>query len=303
MTAPIPLTVGLVTRHFQNRAGGWDPAMLDIAQDHALCHLHEQGLFDLGLVFKGGTALRKCRAGAPGRFSTDLDFAAAQPGLADLALSTLDGHQCHGFTFALTHLDVAAGRADLDVTAPLTRRPPHPAGPIAIGSKVELSRRRPWEPPELLPLLPSGVHLTLGHAPITIPILTITESVAEKLARYARVPLARDLYDLCWYGRGVLDEPAIRRMWVQKVYGDVIVDERWKRPFDPAAILQPRPAASIDDESIGFLTHPADIVGWERDFRTRYAFLSDLDEEDLTWASCSARERYRFEQLHASPPP
>jgi len=51
--AAIALTVGLVTRHFQNRAGGWDPAMLDIAQDHALCRLYEQGLFDLGLVFKG----------------------------------------------------------------------------------------------------------------------------------------------------------------------------------------------------------------------------------------------------------
>lgn len=303
MTTAIPLTVGLVTRHFQNRAGGWDPAMLDIAQDHALCHLHEQGLFDLGLVFKGGTALRKCRAGPAGRFSTDLDFAAAEPGLAELALTTLDGHQCHGFAFALTGLDVAAGRADLDVTAPLTRRPPHSAGPIAIGSKVELSRRRPWQPPDLLPLLPSGVHLTLGHVPVNLPIMTITESAAEKLARYARVPLARDLYDLCWYGSGVLDEPAIRRMWVQKVYGDVVIDDRWKRPFDPQAILEPRPAASIDDESIGFLTHPADIVKWERDFRARYAFLADLDEEDLTWASCSARERYRFEQLHASPPP
>ncbi len=117
------------------------------------------------------------------------------------------------------------------------------------------------------------------------------------------MPLARDLYDLCWYGRGVLDEPAIRRMWVQKVYGDVVIDDRWKRPFDPQAILELRPAASIDDESIGFLTHPADIVKWERDFRARYAFLADLDEEDLTCASCSARERYRYEQLHASPPP
>ena len=37
------LTVGLVTRHFQSRAGGWDTAMLYIAQDHALCHLNEQG--------------------------------------------------------------------------------------------------------------------------------------------------------------------------------------------------------------------------------------------------------------------
>ena len=297
MNTPVALTVGLVTRHFQNRAGGWDPAMLDIAQDHALCHLHEQGLFDLGLVFKGGTALRKCRAGSAGRFSTDLDFAAAEPGLAELVLSTLDGHRCHDFTFTLTDLDIAAGRANLDVT----RRPPNSAGPIAIGSKVELSRRRPWQPPDLLSLLPSGVHIALGHPGVSLPVMTITESVAEKLARYARVPLARDLYDLCWYGRGVLDEPAIRRMWVQKVYGDVVIDDRWKRSFHPQTILEPRPAATIDDESIGFLTHPADIVGWEREFRARYAFLADLDEEDRKWATCSPRDRYRFEQLLAAP--
>ena len=109
MTSSVGLTVGLVTRHFQGRAGGWDPALLDIAQDHALCHLHEQGLFDMGLVFKGGTALRKCRAGAVGRFSTDLDFAAAEDGLAELVLSTLDGHSCHGFSFTLSDVDASAG--------------------------------------------------------------------------------------------------------------------------------------------------------------------------------------------------
>ena len=67
MTAAQSLTVALVTRHFQSRVGGWDPAMLDIAQDHALCHLDEQRLFSMGLVFKGGTALRKCRSGPAGR--------------------------------------------------------------------------------------------------------------------------------------------------------------------------------------------------------------------------------------------
>lgn len=39
---------------------------------------HGAGLLDRGLVFKGGTALRKFRAGNAGRFSTDLDFAAPE---------------------------------------------------------------------------------------------------------------------------------------------------------------------------------------------------------------------------------
>jgi len=35
-----------------------DGALIDVAQDHALHHLHVTGLFDLGLVFKGGTATK-----------------------------------------------------------------------------------------------------------------------------------------------------------------------------------------------------------------------------------------------------
>lgn len=70
------VTEGHLARHYQGVKGGRDAAILDIAQDHALYVLHQAGLFKEGLVFKGGTALRKFRAGNAGRFSTDLDFAA-----------------------------------------------------------------------------------------------------------------------------------------------------------------------------------------------------------------------------------
>ncbi|MDR1635610.1 MAG: nucleotidyl transferase AbiEii/AbiGii toxin family protein [Bifidobacteriaceae bacterium] len=71
------VTEGHLARHYQGVRNARDAALLDIAQDHALFHLHRAGLFDRGLVFKGGTALRKYRAGSTGRFSTDLDLAAA----------------------------------------------------------------------------------------------------------------------------------------------------------------------------------------------------------------------------------
>lgn len=129
--------------------------------------------------------------------------------------------------------------------------------------------------------------------------MTVTESVAEKLARYARTPLARDLYDLWWYGQGILDEALVRSTWAAKVFGDVVVDGRWSRRFDPAAILAPRAAQSIDEESIGFLTSPADVPRWEREFRLRYAFLGQLTPDEQRWAACDRRDRYRFEQLAA----
>jgi len=216
--------------------------------------------------------------------------------VADVLLH-LGGLRCHGFTFTLVDLDEQAGRAALAVGAPLTRRAPHAPGAVGIGSKVELSPRRPWCEPGRLPVLPSGVHLALCHELPVLPIMTVTESVAEKLARYARVALARDLYDLWWYGRNVaLDEADIRSMWVRKVYGDVVIDGRWRRPFDPAEILVPRRPRDIDEESIGFLTHPTDVPAWERDFRARYAFLGQLEPQDEMWAACDPRQRYEYEQ-------
>jgi predicted nucleotidyltransferase component of viral defense system len=80
------ITEGYLAQHYQGLKGGRDAALLDIAQDHALHALHNSGLFGHGLVFKGGTALRKFRAGNAGRFSTDLDFAARDDNVAHAAL-------------------------------------------------------------------------------------------------------------------------------------------------------------------------------------------------------------------------
>ncbi len=69
------ITEGHLNRRYQGRSGGRSPSLIDIAQDHALRILANGGVFELGVTFKGGTALRKFRAGNAGRFSTDLDFA------------------------------------------------------------------------------------------------------------------------------------------------------------------------------------------------------------------------------------
>ena len=98
------VTEGHLVRHYQGAKGGRDAALLDIAQDHALHLLHEVELFDQGLVFKGGTALRKFRAGNAGRFSTDLDFAAPGEDLPLAVLSALDGAELDGFSFAVENL-------------------------------------------------------------------------------------------------------------------------------------------------------------------------------------------------------
>lgn len=72
----IHLTIGHIARHTPHGAGsqGRDAAIVDIAQDLLLRHLHHTGILD-ALAFKGGTSLRKLYAGSAGRFSLDLDFA------------------------------------------------------------------------------------------------------------------------------------------------------------------------------------------------------------------------------------
>lgn len=122
------VTEGHLVRHYQGIKGGRDAALLDIAQDHAIYRLHQAGLFDRGLVFKGGTALRKFRAGNAGRFSTDLDFAA--PSLA--TLQALDEVEINGFSFAIENLGDDGRRGDLRVETPF--------GSPQLGAKVELAR-------------------------------------------------------------------------------------------------------------------------------------------------------------------
>lgn len=118
------ITEGHLVRHYQGVAGGRDAALLDIAQDHALHLLHEAGLFDHGLIFKGGTALRKFRAGNAGRFSTDLDFAAPGEDLALAVLEALDGAEFDGFAFAVENLGDDGRRGDLIVQTPFGRPRP-----------------------------------------------------------------------------------------------------------------------------------------------------------------------------------
>ena len=101
------LTVGQIARHTPRGAGaqGRDAAIVDIAQDLLLRHLHGSGVLD-ALAFKGGTALRKLYAGNAGRFSLDLDFSSTEIGadpddvLANL-IAAVDGLKVGPFGYGV----------------------------------------------------------------------------------------------------------------------------------------------------------------------------------------------------------
>lgn len=280
-----PLTEGHFARHYQGMRGARDAAMLDIAQDHALYLLAEAGLFERGLVFKGGTALRKYRAGTSGRFSTDLDFAAADEDLALDVLSALDGAQAHGFAFAIDNVGEDGRRGDLRVTTPF--------GSPNLGAKIELARHPLSLTPELLPPVPLPIHRAYDITVPTVPVVRLPEAVAEKLARFRRVSLARDLYDLQWFAlQGALAEPLVRRLWVLKTYRDVVGDGRGQGPIEPADILRPRTAKEFDREDIGYLTQPVRMDEWIETVRVRYAFLAHRADDEQRWCQCDRRDEY-----------
>lgn len=287
------ITEGYLARHYQGVRGGRDAALLDIAQDHALRLLHNAGLFARGLVFKGGTALRKFRAGNAGRFSTDLDFAAPDEEVALAALQALDSVEVDGFTFAIENLGDDGRRGDLLVDTPFGRP--------QLGAKIELARYALSLAPDVLEPVRLPIHDRYDFILPPTPVVRIEEAVAEKLARYRRVSLARDLYDLQWFATsGAFDESLIRRLWILKVYRDVVVDCRGTKPVDPQEILRPRDEREFRQEDIGYLTKPVRIKEWIAIVRSRYAFLARLDAEQQRWAQCNERDLHEVETALAS---
>ncbi len=284
------VTPGYLARHYAGRKGGRDPALIDIAQDHALKILDDVGAFELGAALKGGTAIRKFRAGNRGRFSTDLDFCAEDPEVARLILETLDGAELSGFQFAVEVVRESR-QARLIIQNPSLGAPP------VVPAKIDISPRSPWLPTESLAPIQLPVHAVYGFAIPAIPVMCVEETLAEKLARYRRHPLVRDLYDLAWFSTQVFDEPLVRRLLVLKVWQDVVDDRIGEAPFDPSAIVAGRPSEAFAEEDIGLLTQPIDVPGWILQLRSRYAFVTDLDAEEKAIARCSAGDRYRVNEM------
>jgi len=275
------ITEGYLARHYQGRKGGRGPAIIDIAQDHLLARLSEAGIFELGVSLKGGTAIRKFRAGNAGRFSTDLDFAGMDDAAAELLIEIVQGAEVGPFIFSLEPQD-GTQRMLLHIASEF--------GDTEVPARLDLGRRGLWLPPELLPALPLPIHAQYDFPLPTIPTARTEEVIAEKLARYRRNSLARDLYDLAWLSHRPFDEQLVRRMTALKIWTDVVDDGLGERPWNPEDILRPRSEAEFEPEAIGYLTMPVDIVGWIDDVRNRFAFLRDLDESERRLMRCSRAE-------------
>jgi uncharacterized protein len=288
------ITKSLITRHALGRADAYNAALLDVAQDHLLYLLAEAGMFDSGaLAFKGGTSLRKCRLGNDGRFSTDLDFAAPDEDVVLEVCGVIDGARVAGFEFRLEPTRGDGRHWDMQVTHP-------DLGSPDIAASVEFARRPLALPTESLAFVPLPIHKQYGFTLPSLPVVAEAEACAEKLARYRRVALGRDLYDLHQFASRTIDEALVRRLWVLKVWGDVVDDRRGNKPLDSNDVLRIRRERDYQPDSIGVLTRPVDLTTWEARVRTRFQFLAALDEDERRWATCDERHRREIEAALAA---
>ena len=282
----MPLTRALINRHGGNRNDTYGAALLDVAQDHLLWHLDRNGHFaDASLVFKGGTSLRKCRLGTLGRFSTDLDFNAPSDDTVLAVCESIHEARVGGFQFTLGNSSDDGRHWTLDIVHEELGRPD-------ITASVEFARRPLALTPQRLGCEALAIHRDYGFALPTLPVIALEEACAEKLARWRRTALQRDCYDLAWYAEQILDESLIRRLWVLKVWGDVVQDGRGSKPLDPAVITTRRLPKDFQPDSMGKLTQPVELERWEQAVRTRFVFLTELDADEQHWARCDPRDAY-----------
>jgi predicted nucleotidyltransferase component of viral defense system len=281
------ITEGYLARHSGGGRGGADPALLDVAQDYALRHLYDEGAFDLGVVLKGGTSLRKFRAGNAGRFSTDLDFAAPDATTGELVLDMIDGATLWGLEFHLVDRDTL--RARLEITTPL--------GKPRLPAKVEVSARPLWLATERRAPVALPVHKGYEFKLPDLPVPALEEALAEKLAAWRRRRKIRDLYDLYLLGQGPLDEALTRRLFVLKVWHDVVQDGLGRGPLAPVEAVSSVDVARMPSEDIGLLTQPVEPDRWVAFVTERYAFLAHLDSDEQRAARCSPADGHFVSEL------
>lgn len=284
-----------------------DQAVADqeIVLHYALALLNEIGLVGLRkdtsepgpLLFKGGTALRKCVFGSTGRFSQDIDLdATAQHGYEEEIEEAVSARRpYHGITFQLAtfrysdegnfsgsinyeHTD-GSGRFELQISYRLD--------PILEPRQLDLATQTYFKHVEC------GVPTLFGLDPY--------EMIGEKIMACNRRGLggsSKDVYDLFLWSQRPFDDELVRRLAVLKAW----TDQRSKRRYEPEQFLEsivPRSFRWTDINRLVPRKHSANHEAICAAVRTRFGFLAaGTDaEQTLLGDQTAHRERRLFEAL------
>jgi len=145
--------------------------------------------------------------------------------------------------------------------------------------------------------VPLPVHKGYEFELPSLPVPALEESLAEKLAAWRRRRKVRDLYDLYLFGQGALDEALIRKLFVLKVWHDVIEDGLGQGPLVVDEAVRGVEIARLPPEDIGLLTQPVEPERWFGFIADRYTFLDSLDADEERTARCNPGDSYFVSEL------
>lgn len=250
------------------------------------------------LLFKGGTALRKCVFGSTGRFSQDIDLDATHENgfEAEIERAFADRTPFHGIAFSIPNFRYSQ---DGNFSGTVEYEHENRTGAFELQISYRLdpildSRDLALQEQSYFARIEFPQPLLLGLDPY--------EMVGEKIMACNRRlgGSAKDIYDLfLWAGRPFSEE-LVQRLAVLKAW----TDQRASRPYRPAEFLGQIERQQFRWEGIGSLvprrleSNPERICATVRD---RFAFLADCSAEERAILDDQAahRERRLFNQLGA----
>jgi uncharacterized protein len=248
------------------------------------------------LLFKGGTALRKCVFGSTGRFSQDIDVDATHKNgfEADIEAAFVAHDPYHGIRFSVPQF-----RYSQDENFSGTVHYEHDDGEGSFELQISY-RLEPILEPRPLTLLPQGYFARVECGVPELFGLDPYEMIGEKLmACNRRVGgSAKDVYDLHLWSHRPFDTGLVRRLAILKAW----TDQRRQPRFGPPSFLANIQQANFRWEDIRTLVPcgaPTDREALCRGVRERFAFLVDLtdDEAVLLEDQTSHREVALFRRL------
>jgi predicted nucleotidyltransferase component of viral defense system len=248
------------------------------------------------LLFKGGTALRKCVFGSTGRFSQDVDLDATRRNGFEAAVEAAfaDHTPYHGIDFSIPTF-----RYSKDDNFSGTVNYEHPSASGAFELQISY-RLDPILPPRILTLVPQSYFARVECGVPGLFGVDPYEMMGEKLMACNRRlgGSAKDVYDLhLWAGRP-FDASLVRRLAVLKAW----TDRRGQPRFEPESFLAGIQPGNFRWEDIQRLVPhgmPTDSEMICATVRERFAWLAELDdrERDLLADQTAHREVGLFRRL------
>lgn len=297
----INIQPGHIARHTPRNAGaqGREAAVIDVAQDLLLQHLHDKGALD-SVVIKGGTAIRKLYAGKEGRFSLDLDFSVYDFGCDRDKTADDFVDEVVGLSIGPFRYSVKKRRGKWSIVFESEFIHEH-----SLMTKLDFSAA-PWLEPVEREWVPMPIHAQYASLLPKIKTVRLEENIAEKIARLNRTTTARDMYDLVWIVRNTklaqsLDFNLIRRLAVLKIWVDSNgvhagsmswIPGHQRSCFDVERWLRERTEEEFDLEDIGALAVPSPSPKELSDaVRNEFSFLGNLTEDEKILARSDNRDR------------